>query len=418
MKFALISACLVASAQAIGKPVSAVVGTGQPIAVALNGVCKVTYNSGADKYQVVNKFECDSGLVCSSLVEIGDIFVGVCDAVAKDGEECKVTYNSGADKYQGVTGFKCDRGLVCSGFDDNGNDGEIFTGGVCKSESCDGTADPDATQDTGTIRVTICHRTCSETNPWVRITIDDDAWGGADAEGCGHRQHNIEDECSKYGVVPEGETPWAAWGKNHQDYELKVHGTRDTVRINEGFTNTADEKAYWREWEHACPYVRGEACCSWEDGSCCGINPAAALASVAAPVAAPVIVATEPEPNPQSDPQSDAAATKSEPDTQPDLQSGPCVEDESACFSRGKPCTGREDECCDGLGCYGYNFYKVCKETPDCLDEWHDCSGSIACCDGMECVPTDTGMFECETPTIGRRNLRQARQPQDLHASS
>jgi hypothetical protein len=286
-------------------------------------------------------------------------------------------------------------GLVCSGFEDNGEDAVEFTGS-CKSESCDGTADPDATQDTGTIRVTICHRTCSETNPWVRITIDDDAWGGADAQGCGHRQHSIEDECSKYG--PD----WAAWGTNHEDYELKVHGTREQVRGKEGFAaNSAAEKAYWREWEHACPYVRGEGCCSWEDGSCCGINPSA----------------TEPEPDPQADPQADP-----EPDLHPDPQPksiyvspSDCDEDETACFSGGKPCTGREDECCDGLGCYGYNFYKVCKETPDCLGEWHDCSGGMDCCDGMVCVTTDSGMLECETPTIGTRGLRQA---QGLHASS
>ena len=35
---------------------------------------------------------------------------------------------------------------------------------------------------------------------------------------------------------------------------------------------TQDEKAYWKEWEHACHYVRNRACCSWEDGSCCGIQ--------------------------------------------------------------------------------------------------------------------------------------------------
>jgi len=110
----------------------------------------------------------------------------------------------------------------------------------------------------GTKRVTICHRTCSETNPWVRITIDDDAW-----KTCGHMQHTIDPTCNGKDL--------SIWGANKNDYLIKDHGTRDEVAAT---LNKQDEKAYWRKWEHACPYVRNGECCDWTDENpCCGEPP-------------------------------------------------------------------------------------------------------------------------------------------------
>ncbi|GAX17937.1 hypothetical protein FisN_18Hu145 [Fistulifera solaris] len=184
------------------------------------------------------------------------------------GQACKVRYNTNADKYMPEKDFECDTGLVCAELNDSGVDGVVFTG-VCSPESCDGTADPSKDQPISSHRVTICHRTCSETNPWVRITIDDDAWGGAEASGCGHqREHNVTEDCKK--------DDYSAWGPNRVDYLIKDHGTRSDVRIRNSFT-PAEEKAYWFHWERACPYVRAKKlnkpCCDWEKGECCGPHP-------------------------------------------------------------------------------------------------------------------------------------------------
>jgi hypothetical protein len=82
-----------------------------------------------------------------------------------------------------------------------------------------------------------------------------------------------------------------------------------------------------------------------------------------------------------------------------------CDEDDT-CIHGGKPCTGREAECCDGMGCYGFNFYKICKGTPVCLEEWHDCGQGMDCCDKLKCAKTDAGSFECQKPKIGTRSVK------------
>jgi cysteine-rich repeat protein len=181
------------------------------------------------------------------------------------GELCKRTWNANAGgdgKYQDNNNdYKCGDGLVCLVEEgDTGDAGEVE--GTCVADTCGGQKD---TSGNGPVsEVTICHRTCSETNPWVRITIDDDAWNGTLASGCGHeQQHDIWDECAN-------KAPWEAWGSNHKDYLIKWHGTRDQVGES---LSTQEEKAYWKFWEPACPYVRGEGCCDWATGSCCGDEP-------------------------------------------------------------------------------------------------------------------------------------------------
>jgi hypothetical protein len=82
-----------------------------------------------------------------------------------------------------------------------------------------------------------------------------------------------------------------------------------------------------------------------------------------------------------------------------------CGDEDESCIVGGKPCTGREEECCDGMGCFGFNFYKVCKDPPVCLDEWHDCSQGIECCGTMVCALTTIGAFECQQPKIGTRSV-------------
>jgi hypothetical protein len=197
----------------------------------------------------------------------------------------KYTENGGKPKYMSVSsadGVDCASGTVCRVDGDDGAAGTID--GVCETETCHGKADPEINEyddnpdNEASIRVTICHRTCSENNPWVRITIDDDAWNGTAASGCGHMlQHDVgEEDCP-------GKN-YDMWGQDHRmDYLIKWHGTRDflaasydwgDLTCNSGGKCSASsdaEKDYWFYWERACPSVRNGVCCGNEQlGACCG----------------------------------------------------------------------------------------------------------------------------------------------------
>ena len=83
-----------------------------------------------------------------------------------------------------------------------------------------------------------------------------------------------------------------------------------------------------------------------------------------------------------------------------------CPDDELDCGDEHKPCTHDEDSCCDGLDCFGYNFFKRCQEPPVCLAEFYDCNNSdIDCCDGMMCVTRDNGLKECQREKPGTRTV-------------
>lgn len=181
-------------------------------------------------------------------------------------EVCYVEYHAG--KYQAY-GAQCDNSqkLDCVyHIADDGTTNDPIAG-MCENTDCYG-SNSNQPPGEGTYRVTICHRTCSENNPWVRITIDEDAWDGA---GCGHKQHKVYEDCN---MENKDITAWRM-GLQPQDYLIKRHGTRDHVRAvleanNPGGDITTLEKDYWRYWEPACPFVRGDACCDWDSGECCG----------------------------------------------------------------------------------------------------------------------------------------------------
>ncbi len=118
---------------------------------------------------------------------------GVCQNVygsGKAGQACNasLTKDSGGTDliYAEIPGYGCGTGLVCNVMSDpNAGVEDLSLAGVCESEGCIGKKVPgncngnnppsDGTCAAETERVTICHRTCSEKNPWVRITIDENA---------------------------------------------------------------------------------------------------------------------------------------------------------------------------------------------------------------------------------------------------
>lgn len=199
--------------------------------------------------------------------------------------------SDGALIYVDVLGMGCAAGLVCNVANNtNAANVSVQLEGVCEPEACAGKKIPgscngnnpkDVNCNSATKRVTICHRTCSEKNPWVRITIDDSAWNG---QGCGHQlQHDVREDC-------KSKAPWTEWGSHSADYVLLEHGTRADVAAK--FNNAAQEKAYWKKWERACPSVRNGECCDWKDPDnlCCGdapetaYNPKIELKKYAGPV--------------------------------------------------------------------------------------------------------------------------------------
>jgi hypothetical protein len=169
--------------------------------------------------------------------------VVVVDAASSFGQVCQVRYGEvGSDgdfKYfeTGNGNIKCDNSngsdLTCITEVDTGVAGADYAG-TCQRGKCFGA------RDDLQGKVTICHRTCSENNPWIRITIDANAWSDFD---CKHGQHTVT-TCTGKNLT--------FWGTNTDDYILKVHGTRDEVAASLGGIQS-DISSYWKAWEPACP---------------------------------------------------------------------------------------------------------------------------------------------------------------------
>ena len=190
-------------------------------------------------------------------------------------EPCEVEYNQSSGHYQDVSRYgylKCNTGLMCVTDFDTGVPGAIFMG-TCQPLQCFGGG---PTPASSTERITICHRACSETNPWVRITIDKSAWD--DSITCKHGQHT-RNTC--------GDKNFTLWGDEEYDYVLMDHGSRDDVLLQFGGDNTA-ANAYWDSWEPACPFVRNGACCT--GSKCCnGVIPPPTATPSAAPSPSPTV---------------------------------------------------------------------------------------------------------------------------------
>ena len=167
------------------------------------------------------------------------------EPIPEDGQ-CKVTL--AGNKYKPVKDYECAAGLECANVEEDENSSEFV--GVCKTQECYGKQEQD--QDDNQDKVTICHRTCSQKNAFVRITINKSAW-----ETCGHREHTFEN--CQFSEV-NGFTG---------DYLIKDHGSK---KINDGDTG------YWQYWEPACPMIRNSKtngnsqCCFPGEQNCCGVN--------------------------------------------------------------------------------------------------------------------------------------------------
>lgn len=73
------------------------------------------------------------------------------------------------------------------------------------------------------------------------------------------------------------------------------------------------------------------------------------------------------------------------------------------CIVQNGSCLDKMDDCCEGLACFGYNFFKKCQPPPSCLPEWYDCSQGMECCKGFVCAATATGNAECQVETVDTR---------------
>lgn len=207
---------------------------------------------------------------------------------AQLGQPCMQRYESTTMAYKDISSLwkrndKCQPGVLTNSTssdhnskfaltcfvapNDNGMEprsGTIDLEGTCLKSSCVGINDNNVNAivaPTLSERVTICHRTENDMNPWVRMTVDKQAW---------------EDSGNDCGFTTE-------------DYVVKEHGSRSSVEdaMNKGrITDFLTTREYWEYWDRACPYVRQDPdhphrCCKGDD--CCGdASPANAAASDAA----------------------------------------------------------------------------------------------------------------------------------------
>lgn len=178
--------------------------------------------------------------------------------------------------------------------------------GTCQSSECHGYTEVDGIEvgsippgeEPGTRRVTICHRTCSENNPWVRITIDWHAFEADDGlcaeDGNDHTRHEVRQDCYQGDQSVDIAAIWGTRGGNDgEDFLIRFHGTREDVATNftngatmtDGLNEFADEQEYWKYWERACPSVREDrganSCCQGAD--CCGYDPSVPIAPTPTP---------------------------------------------------------------------------------------------------------------------------------------
>jgi len=90
----------------------------------------------------------------------------------------------------------------------------------------------------------------------------------------------------------------------------------------------------------------------------------------------------------------------------------PCApKEEQRCIPSRGACGENPDACCDGLGCFGFNFFKRCQPPPTCLPEWYDCSSRMTCCGELVCAITDAGLYECQKRTVTTRVVDVVTEP-------
>lgn len=81
------------------------------------------------------------------------------------------------------------------------------------------------------------------------------------------------------------------------------------------------------------------------------------------------------------------------------------------CVPTGYECTDKEDNCCEGLKCQGFSFYKKCTPTSVCAKNWMTCTSNDDCCGKLVCADKEDAEVDSQGNTVGTNTTKQCEVP-------